>query len=299
MEKKIIPKKKEKKRNVHEKIGQKKLFINSDTEMEDEKDNNKSKLNFSKNYESSSNSSDDIINQNEVSSENEKLSSSSKNNNSSSSSSDESRFFTSNTNEIGKIRHKIEITEKQSPSSLNEENKFLKDQKYIEDSEKIEQIINEISEELYSSKGLLEKEIEEIYKNKQFFEQHNFILTDLSCKRMAEIIHYIKSGNPVLLEGDTGTAKTRTSVIACEYLKYLDRNNNEQENDKKNNNKFNLSSDTKIDNLLNKYVGDKNSLTGLKLEYGAFYNAFIGGKYLILDEINLAPKEVLDCIGQA
>lgn len=34
MEKKIIPKKKEKKRNVHEKIGQKKLFINSDTEME-------------------------------------------------------------------------------------------------------------------------------------------------------------------------------------------------------------------------------------------------------------------------
>ena len=38
---------------------------------------------------------------------------------------------------------------------------------------------------------------------------------------MAEIIHYIKSGNPVLLEGDTGTAKTRTSVIACEYLMKL------------------------------------------------------------------------------
>jgi len=112
---------------------------------------------------------------------------------------------------------------------------------------------------------------------------------------MAQIIHYIKSGNPVLLEGDTGTAKTRTSVIACEYLMNFD----EKYKENMNYIKFNLSADTKIDNLMNKYVGDKNSVCGIKIEMGAFFEAFINGKILILDEINLASKEVLDCIGQA
>jgi len=63
--------------------------------------------------------------------------------------------------------------------------------------------------------------------------------------------------------------------------------------------KFNLSADTKIDNLMNKYVGDNKSVSGIKIENGAFYKAFVRGKILILDEINLASKEVLDCIGQA
>ena len=130
---------------------------------------------------------------------------------------------------------------------------------------------------------------------------------------MAEIIYYIKSGNPVLLEGDTGTAKTRTSVIACEYLMeysnniYDDENKHEDdyeqsnynEKDKSNYIKFNLSADTKIDNLMNKYIGDSKSFTGIKIESGAFYKAFKYGKILILDEINLASKEVLECIGQA
>ena len=164
----------------------------------------------------------------------------------------------------------------------------------------------------------------EIRKHKEFFDKNNFILTDLSCKRMAQIIHYIKSGNPVLLEGDTGTAKTRTSVIACEYLMEFDemfntenKNNeegdniieehlkdeikNKDKNEKKKVNyiKFNLSAETKIDNLMNKYVGDNKSVSGIKIEMGAFYKSFKRGKILILDEINLASKEVLDCIGQA
>ena len=32
--------------------------------------------------------------------------------------------------------------------------------------------------------------MEEIRKHKDFFEHKNFILTDLSCKRIAEIILY-------------------------------------------------------------------------------------------------------------
>ena len=63
--------------------------------------------------------------------------------------------------------------------------------------------------------------------------------------------------------------------------------------------KFNLSAETKIDNLLNKYVGDNNSIVGIKIEDGSFLKAFKEGKILILDEINLASKEVLNCIGQA
>ena len=50
---------------------------------------------------------------------------------------------------------------------------------------------------------------------------------------------------------------------------------------------------------MNKYVGDNKSVSGIKIEKGAFFKAFERGKILILDEINLASKEVLDCIGQA
>ena len=51
----------------------------------------------------------------------------------------------------------------------------------------------------------IRKKMKEIKIHKNLFDSINFILTDLSCKRMREIIHYIKSGNIVLLEGDTGT----------------------------------------------------------------------------------------------
>ena len=218
----------------------------------------------------------------------------------------------------------IKIKEIEKPSSKNDDKKFLKDKKENEENQITDQIINDLSTNFKKYKGQLDKEMNEIRKHKEFFDKNNFILTDLSCKRMAQIIHYIKSGNPVLLEGDTGTAKTRTSVIACEYLMEFDEmfnaenENKEEENiiieenmkkeiknkdkiEKKKLNyiKFNLSAETKIDNLMNKYVGDNRSFSGIKIEMGAFYKSFKKGKILILDEINLASKEVLDCIGQA
>ena len=85
-----------------------------------------------------------------------------------------------------------------------------------------------------------------------------------------------------------------------EILKEEEKKEEKDKNKKKTNYiKFNLSADTKIDNLMNKYIGDSKSVTGIKIESGAFYKAFTEGKILILDEINLASKEVLDCIGQA
>jgi hypothetical protein len=35
---------------------------------------------------------------------------------------------------------------------------------------------------------------------------------------MGMLIHYILSEIPVLLEGAIGTSKTRTTLIACEYI---------------------------------------------------------------------------------
>ena len=113
----------------------------------------------------------------------------------------------------------IKIKEKEKPKSKNQGGIFLKDENNYEDKVKnANSILNKIYEDLKNEESLIEKEMKEIKNHEQFFNERNFILTELSCKRMAQIIHYIKAGNPVLLEGETGTAKTRTSEIACEYL---------------------------------------------------------------------------------
>ena len=78
---------------------------------------------------------------------------------------------------------------------------------------------------------------------------------------MAMLIYYILSGISVLLEGSTDTSKTRTTLIAWEYI-------------------------TKI---LNKDSEDDDS----------FFKAYIKGHKILLDKINLAPREVLECIQQA
>ena len=63
--------------------------------------------------------------------------------------------------------------------------------------------------------------------------------------------------------------------------------------------RFNLSAETKVDDLIAKYTGDPESPAGLKIENGPFFRAFTEGNLLLLDEINLAPSSVLQCIQQA
>ena len=177
-----------------------------------------------------------------------------------------------------------------------------------------QKILNNIDEE---NIGFLSEEIKELKEHSKFFLSKGFILTDEACLRMAKLVHYIRNKIPVLLEGPTGTSKTRTTLIACDYIKYkknLDKKKNKQsddstsdeenedENEKEEDEqllRFNLSAETKIDDLLVKYIGDKNSASGLKIEEGLFYKAYTKGRKILLDEINLAPKEVLECIQQA
>ena len=50
---------------------------------------------------------------------------------------------------------------------------------------------------------------------------------------------------------------------------------------------------------MQKFMGNKTSLSGLEIVDGPFLKAFKKGIPLILDEINLAPEEVLQCIEEA
>jgi midasin (ATPase involved in ribosome maturation) len=65
--------------------------------------------------------------------------------------------------------------------------------------------------------------------------------------------------------------------------------------------KFSLRRETKIPDLFGKYSGDSESLGAIKMIYGRFIEAFNSGNgyCLHLDEINLAPVSVLQCIEEA
>ena len=103
-----------------------------------------------------------------------------------------------------------------------------------------------------------------------------------------------------LLEGPTGTSKTFSAQVTYEFLKYLDdKNNNGNKYKDKKFIRYNLSSETKIDDLLSQYVGEENSPAGLKLIDGPFFEAFTKGYTFLLDEINLASKSVLESIQEA
>jgi len=132
-------------------------------------------------------------------------------------------------------------------------------------------------------------------EKKNFFKKQGFILTEKSMERMALLIHYILNGIPVLLEGNTGTSKTRTTLTACNYIKKFLKKKNESRKLIR----YNLSAETKIDDIISKYVNDQNSLVGLKIQNGPFVKAYIKGQIILFDEINLAPPNVLQCIQQS
>ena len=114
-------------------------------------------------------------------------------------------------------------------------------------------------------------------------------------ERMALLIHYILNGIPVLFEGNTGTSKTRTTLTACNYIKkFIKKGEKKIELVR-----YNLSAETKIDDIIAKYVSDQKSFIGLKVQKGPFIDAYVNGKILLFDEINLAPANVLQCVQQS
>ena len=97
------------------------------------------------------------------------------------------------------------------------------------------------------------------------------------------------------MEGPTGTSNTRTTLIACEYITSIINKDLEYDDSLL---RFNLSAEAKIDDLLVKFNGDNNSASGLKVKEGQFFRTYTKGHKILLDKINFAPKELLECIQQ-
>jgi len=159
----------------------------------------------------------------------------------------------------------------------------------------IENIVNGLPKE----KTRIEKLIRDIEddkdgKKKKFFKKQGYILTQKSKERLALLIDYLLNGIFVLLEGNTGSSKTRTALTACKYIsKFMEEKKNIKLI------RYNLSAETKIDDLIAKYVSDNNSFVGLKVQYGPFVEAYINGDIILFDELNLASPNILQCIQQS
>ena len=179
----------------------------------------------------------------------------------------------------------------------NQSKKFLLDEKNTnKDSQKS---IQEIIDNFLKTDSVIKKYITEFKsdeKKKKFFKKQGFILTEKSMERMALLIHYILNGIPVLFEGNTGTSKTRTTLTACNYIKKFIQKKGDNERELI---RYNLSAETKIDDIIAKYVSDQDSFIGLIVQNGPFVDAYVNGKIILFDEINLAPANVLQCIQQS
>ena len=152
---------------------------------------------------------------------------------------------------------KMEILPKINELSINENEKKLK------------KLFKEKSKDLKNS-----KEIE------------YFIPTDEAISRLYQLESNLTAGNHVLLEGPTGSSKTKTVQIYC-IIKDLDLV------------QFNMSGETNEEDLKGRTLSDINSFSGFKFKKGHFADAFINGKILLLDEINLANQGVLNFIANA
>jgi midasin (ATPase involved in ribosome maturation) len=107
-----------------------------------------------------------------------------------------------------------------------------------------------------------------------------FISTADRKERIAKIGKYIQYNIPVLLEEQTGTAKTKSDQFVC-----LMTNHDFII--------FNLSAETTTEDLIGRLIRDPNTWGGFQLTHGPFIDAFSEGKCLLLDEINLASSSVL------
>ena len=112
-----------------------------------------------------------------------------------------------------------------------------------------------------------------------------FIPTKEAIERIQRINFFFESKIPVVLEGDTGTSKTKSIEVLCNIL---------GKNDKLI--RLNLSSETSIEDLMGRLISNKENWSGFSFVEGPFIDAYINGKILLLDEVNLVQKSIIQCI---
>jgi len=185
----------------------------------------------------------------------------------------------------------ISINESQSKKDYQS---LYKRTNFIDESQ--DDKINEIKKEILIKK---DEPVKSIILNEEELKKKNFILTGNAKERLSKLYNFIRLGVPVLLEGPTGTSKTLSVEIICSILEEEEKLKPIDERKKRTLKRFNLSQETKTQDLLGTYIGDQNSFAGIKSVDGPFIEAFRDGFPLLLDEINLASKEVLQCIEES
>ena len=147
--------------------------------------------------------------------------------------------------------------------------------------------MSEIELDSILNKEKLKGKIREKFKYDENKIEGNFILTENAKERIQKLYNQLESNIPIMLEGPTGTSKTKTALVVCKLLG-LDLI------------RINLSSETTIEDLMGKLIADRdNSFSGFTYKKGSFSEAYSEGKVLLLDEVNLAPNPVLQCMLSA
>jgi hypothetical protein len=127
------------------------------------------------------------------------------------------------------------------------------------------------------------------------------VLTETTIENISRVLDVVDNPAPLLLEGPTGVGKSATVAEAARrHGKRLLR--------------FNMSSSITPDDLMGRVVmkaapsgsADSSSAAAVPGEGFVFQHqlqpfaaAFVEGNWLLLDELNLAPDDVLQCIEQA
>ena len=145
--------------------------------------------------------------------------------------------------------------------------------------------INELStsEKENNLKELFNKALRDNEKAKKI---GYFIPTDEAISRLYQLESNLSAKNHVLLEGPTGSSKTKTVQIYC-IIKDLELI------------QFNMSGETNEEDLKGITLSDQNSFSGFRFKKGYFADTFISGKILLLDKINFSNQDILNFIANA
>ena len=112
----------------------------------------------------------------------------------------------------------------------------------------------------------------------------NFVKTKEALERIQKIENFLEADIPIVFKGDTGTSKTKSVEVYCcikKMNKFI---------------RFNLSSETTIEDLMDRLLSSGESWSGFKFVPVPFIEAYENGCILLLDELNLVQKNIIQSI---
>lgn len=107
-----------------------------------------------------------------------------------------------------------------------------------------------------------------------------FIMTNGAKTRLLKIKKALEYGFPIFLKGPTGASKTKSIQILSILMNA-------------NLIKYKLSTDTTTNDLFGRFISVKESHGCYSFQESSFIEAFVHGKWLLLDGIDNAPQLIL------